>query len=65
MQLDKLEKNEGCLKNKTIAILGLTFKANSNDIIDSPANYIVPKLLKKKCFINVFDPAGLNNFKNI
>ena len=50
---------------KTIAILGLTFKANSNDIIESPANYIVPKLLKKKCFINVFDPAGLNNFKNI
>lgn len=23
----------------------------------------MPKLLKKKCFINVFDPAGLNNFK--
>ena len=61
--LDKLEKNEGCLKNKTIAILGLTFKANTDDIRESPANYIVPKLLKKKCFINVYDPVGLNNFK--
>lgn len=61
--LDKLEKNEGCLKNKTIAILGLTFKANTDDIRESPANYIVPELLKRECFINVYDPVGLNNFK--
>lgn len=61
--LDKLEKNEGCLKNKTIAILGLTFKANTDDIRESPANYIVPELLNKKCFINVYDPVGLDNFK--
>ncbi len=61
--LDKLEKNEVCLKNKTIAILGLTFKANTDDIRESPANYIVPELLKKKCFVNVYDPVGLNNFR--
>lgn len=61
--LDKLEKNEGCLKNKTIAILGLTFKVNTDDIRESPANYIVPELLNKKYFINVYDLVGLNNLK--
>lgn len=62
--VDKLLKNETNLENKTIAILGLTFKANTDDIRESPANYIVPKLMNKNCLINVYDPIGLDNFKN-
>ena len=61
--VEKLLKKEKDIEKKTIAILGLTFKANTDDIRESPANYIVPQLINKNCFIKVYDPIGLDNFR--
>ena len=47
-------------KRKTITILGLTFKPNTDDMRDSPSLDIVPSLLKKQCILRVYDPEGMD-----
>ena len=42
---------------KTIAVLGLTFKAGTDDLRDSPAIFIVQQLLKSGFVINAYDPT--------
>jgi UDPglucose 6-dehydrogenase len=51
--------------NPCAAILGLTFKANTDDIRDSPAIEIVEELLKYGVRLQVFDPKGVENAKKI
>jgi UDPglucose 6-dehydrogenase len=48
---------------KTISILGLTFKPNTDDMRDSPSLDIIPSLIKNKCKLRVFDPEGMNEAK--
>jgi UDPglucose 6-dehydrogenase len=57
---NKLKKISG----KTISILGLSFKENSDDIRESRSIKLIQSILKKKCTINVFDPLALENTKN-
>jgi len=54
------------LKNKKICFLGVTFKANTDDMRDSSCVKIIPALSKKGAFINYYDPTGeKKEFKNI
>ncbi|MGM9876516.1 MAG: UDP binding domain-containing protein [Bacilli bacterium] len=53
------------LKNIKVAILGVTFKANTGDIRNSCSIYLTKKLLKNKAKINVYDPKGVNSYKKI
>ncbi len=53
------------LDGKTIAVLGLAFKANTDDIRDSPAIDVVSELKKNKCKIVAYDPKASKNFKKI
>lgn len=46
------------LKGKNIAVLGVTFKPNTDDMRDSPALDIVPALQKAGAHVKVFDPQG-------
>ena len=46
-----------------IAILGLTFKANTDDVRNSPAISNIELLLKKGVIIKVYDPVGIDNFQ--
>lgn len=48
---------------KTIAILGLTFKPETDDMRDAPAITIVPALLEKGAMIRVHDPQGMEEAK--
>ena len=48
------------LTDKKIAILGLTFKPNTDDMRDSPSLKIIPALLKEGANIIAFDPKGLH-----
>ena len=56
-------------KNKKITFLGVTFKAGTDDMRESPSLKIIPKLIRKGCLINYYDPTGskeeFNKFKNI
>ena len=58
---NKLKKISG----KTISILGLSFKENSDDIRESRSIKLIQNILKKNCVINVFDSLALENTKQI
>ena len=46
------------LKNKTITFLGVTFKANTDDMRESPSLNLIPLLSKKGAKINYYEPTG-------
>ena len=48
----------GSLRGKTVAILGVTFKPNTDDMRDAPSLVIVPMLQERGATVRVFDPQG-------
>ena len=54
----KIETAFGGVKGKTIAVLGLTFKPNTDDMRDAPSLVILPYLQKAGATIRAFDPEG-------
>lgn len=53
------------IKGKTIAVLGISFKPNTDDVRDAPSVFIIERLLKEKARIRTYDPAAMDNAKNI
>ena len=53
------------VKNKKIAILGLAFKANTDDIRESSSIYMINSLLDKGAAINAYDPIANNEMAKI
>ena len=51
--------------NQTVAVLGLTFKPETDDIRESPSLTILPKLLEAGLKIKVHDPKGLGAAKQV
>jgi UDPglucose 6-dehydrogenase len=60
-----LQKHLPRLKGKTIGILGLAFKPDTDDIRDSRAIPIVKELLRKGAHIKAYDPQAIDNFKTL
>ena len=58
-RLSKMLKNK--FKNKLICFLGVTFKANTDDMRESSSLKMIPFLSKKGSVINYFDPTGRKN----
>ena len=57
---------KGKVKNKKICFLGVTFKANTDDMRDSSSLTMIPSLIKKGAKVNYFDPTGEKNvFKKL
>ena len=46
------------VKNKKICFLGVTFKANTDDMRDSSSLKMIPYLSRKGAFVNYYDPTG-------
>lgn len=61
----KLKKEILNLKNKKIAIWGLSFKPKTDDIRDAPSLTTISSLLKNGASIQVFDPIAMDNTKKI
>ncbi|GEQ98832.1 UDP-glucose 6-dehydrogenase [Iodidimonas gelatinilytica] len=55
----------GSAKGKRVAMLGLTFKPNTDDMRDSPSLDIVPALLKAGATIHAYDPEGTAEAKKL
>ena len=66
-RIKNLLKNR--IKNKNICFLGVTFKANTDDMRDSSSLSIIPALSKKGAKVNYYDPTGskkeFNKYKNV
>jgi len=66
-RVNKLLKNT--IKNKKICFLGVTFKANTDDMRDSSSLIMIPSLSKKGAKISYYDPTGykkeFNKYKNV
>ena len=66
-RVNKLLKNT--VKNKKICFLGVTFKANTDDMRDSSSLIMIPALSKKGAKISYYDPTGykkeFNKYKNV
>ncbi len=55
----------GSVAGKTIAVLGLTFKPNTDDMRDSPSLDIVPALQEAGARIRAFDPEGMEEARKL
>lgn len=63
--IKKIKKAMGSVKGKTFALLGLSFKPNTNDMRDAPAVELIDYLLKAKAHVRAFDPVAKKDAKEI
>lgn len=56
--VDKIERISGSLENARIGVLGLSFKADTSDMRDSPAIPIIRQLLEKGASVIAYDPKA-------
>lgn len=55
----------GNMKGKKIALWGLAFKPDTDDIREAPSLYIIDELIKEGCTISAFDPEAMKNVKGV
>ncbi len=56
---------DGSLEGKTIAVLGVTFKPNTDDMRDSPSLEILPAMQRAGANIRAFDPEGMDEAREM
>ena len=59
------EERLGVIKGKKIAILGLAFKPDTDDVRESRSEIVIRELMEKGANIVAHDPEGMPNFKEI
>jgi UDPglucose 6-dehydrogenase len=60
-----IEACGGSVAGKKIAVLGLTFKPNTDDMRDAPSLVIVPRLIAAGAAIRAFDPEGMDEARGL
>jgi len=63
--MNKIKKMLGTIEGRTIGVLGIAFKPNTDDIREAVAIDIISLLLDKGCRIRAFDPVAMPNAKKI
>lgn len=65
IMVDKIKNELKGLKGKTVAILGLSFKPNTDDLRDAPSIFIIRRLLEEGAKIKAYDPVAMNGARAI
>jgi UDPglucose 6-dehydrogenase len=60
-----LEKRIGPLRGKTVTVLGLAFKDNTDDIRDSRAIPVIMELIRRQASIRAYDPMAMCAMKRV
>lgn len=60
--VEKLKRFTGDLKGKTVAMLGLSFKPNTDDLREAPSIRVVDLLTKAGATVRAFDPVAMKSF---
>jgi UDPglucose 6-dehydrogenase len=55
----------GSVAGKTIGILGVTFKPNTDDMRDAPSLDIIPRLIEAGATVQAYDPAGMDEARKM
>ena len=63
--VQKLQAQLGSLRGKTVALLGLTFKPNTNDLREAPSLVLAPRLQAEGATVRVWDPVALDEAREI
>jgi UDPglucose 6-dehydrogenase len=63
--VEKIKEKVGDLRGKTIGILGLSFKPNTNDIRESSSISIIRDLVRMGAVVKAFDPAAMEDAKAV
>ena len=63
--LQKIVKALGNLRNRRIAVLGLSYKPNTNDVRESPAIRLCELLLKSGARVRAFDPIAMDVARHV
>jgi UDPglucose 6-dehydrogenase len=58
--IQKLQEKLFILKGRTIVLLGLAFKPNTDDLRDAPSLQIAEKLIRLGARVRVYDPVAMN-----
>jgi UDPglucose 6-dehydrogenase len=65
LMIEKISNTLGGLEGKVLAILGLTFKPNTDDMREAPSITIIRGLQRQGAKIRVFDPVGMKEARKI
>jgi len=64
--VEKIVKHfDSNVKGKTIAILGLSFKPDTDDMREAPSVFVITELMKRGAAIVAFDPIAMGNAKTV
>ncbi len=63
--IELLKKHVPDLKGKTVGVLGLAFKPNTDDVRETRAISVIQKLLEEGAKVIAYDPKAMENFKQL